>query len=108
MNKNILVIAAHPDDEVLGCGGSIAKFSSQGYQVHCVILAEGIASRSNKKIKDMKKIKKLHSSTYKSSKILGFKSCKILSYPDNRMYSVDFLNIVKKIEEIILKIKLLI
>ena len=107
MNKNILVIAAHPDDEVLGCGGYIAKYSSKGYKVYGVILAEGITSRSNniKKSKDIKKIKKLHSSTVKSSKILGFKSCKILSYPDNRMYSVDFLNIVKKIEEIILKTK---
>ena len=107
MNKNILVVAAHPDDEVLGCGGYIAKYSSKGYQVHGVILAEGITSRSDnkKKLKDLKKIKKLHKSTDKSSKILGFKTCKILSYPDNRMYSVDFLNIVKKIEEIILKTK---
>ena len=105
MNKNILVIAAHPDDEVLGCGGSVAKFSSQGYRVHGVILAEGITSRSKVKTKDLKKIQKLHSSTIKSSKILGFKSCKILSYPDNRMYSVDFLKIVKTIEEIILKVK---
>ena len=99
MNKNILVVAAHPDDEVLGCGGYIAKYSSKGYQVHGVILAEGITSRSNSKnLKDIKKIKKLHRSTAKSSKILGFKSCKILSYPDNRMYSVDFLNIVKQID----------
>ena len=107
MNKNILVVAAHPDDEVLGWGGYIAKYSSKGYQVHGVILAEGITSRSDnkKKLKDLKKIKKLHKSTDKSSKILGFKTCKILSYPDNRMYSVDFLNIVKKIEEIILKTK---
>ena len=49
MNKNILVVAAHPDDEVLGCGGYIAKYSSKGYQVHGVILAEGITSRSNSK-----------------------------------------------------------
>jgi len=67
MNKNILVIAAHPDDEVLGCGGSIAKFSSQGYQVHCVILAEGITSRSNKKIKDINNCRK-----YVQNKFSGF------------------------------------
>ena len=91
---------------VLGCGGYIAKYSSKGYQVYGAILAEGITSRSIiLKSQRFKKIKKLHSSTVKSSKILGFKSCKILSYPDNRMYSVDFLNIVKKIEEIILKTK---
>ena len=48
-NKTILVIAAHPDDEVLGCGGTILKHSENGDKVHILILAEGITSRQKKK-----------------------------------------------------------
>ena len=42
---NILVIAAHPDDEVLGCGGTIARLTREGHNVDVAILGEGITSR---------------------------------------------------------------
>jgi len=45
MNKNILVIAAHPDDEVLGCGGLIAKYRAENVDIRVVFLAEGVTSR---------------------------------------------------------------
>lgn len=45
MNKSILIIAAHPDDEVLGCGGTIAKFAKQGAKIHVACLADGVSSR---------------------------------------------------------------
>ena len=45
MNKQLLVIAAHPDDEVLGCGGIIASLYKEGFDVHIVFLADGIHSR---------------------------------------------------------------
>ena len=48
-SKKILVVAAHPDDEVLGCGGSIAKWTNAGHQVFVIFMSEGITSR-NKKI----------------------------------------------------------
>ena len=43
--SRILVIAAHPDDEVLGCGASVAKLANGGNRVECLILGEGITSR---------------------------------------------------------------
>ena len=46
MNKKILIVAAHPDDEVLGCGGTILKHVADGDSVHIVIMAEGITSRA--------------------------------------------------------------
>ena len=41
----VLVVAAHPDDEVLGCGGTIARLASEGHEVHVAILGEGISAR---------------------------------------------------------------
>ena len=41
MYKNILIIAPHADDEILGCGGSIAKFSRLGYEVFVLVLTNG-------------------------------------------------------------------
>ena len=47
--KTILVIAAHPDDEVLGCGATIAPLVREGWAVHIFIAAEGATSRSDKR-----------------------------------------------------------
>jgi len=105
MNKNVLVVVAHPDDEVLGCAGTIAKLSKNKHKVHLLILAEGITSRSKKGNSNLKKIKQLHQSTKKVVKLLKIKSYEIMKNPDNRLYKVDFLKIVQKIENLILKIK---
>ncbi len=44
--QKILVVAAHPDDEVLGCGGTIAKYTKAGDKVYCLFLGKGKASRN--------------------------------------------------------------
>lgn len=49
MGKIILIVAAHPDDEVLGCGGTIARLVEEGYEVYSLILGEGITSRDRKR-----------------------------------------------------------
>ena len=102
-----LIIAAHPDDEVLGCGGSIKKWSDAGEEVHILIVAEGSTSRDNNRNqkKHMNIIAKLRDAARASSKILGAKSVNFLSLPDNRMDSLDLLDIVKLIEKHINEIK---
>jgi len=98
--KNILVVAAHPDDEVLGCGGTIAKHINNGDKVHILILAEGITSRDKirNRNKSEDKVTKLKDSAKKAHEILGSSSLKILDFPDNRMDSVDLLDVIKVIE----------
>ena len=49
MSKNVLVVAAHPDDEILGCGATICKHTKQGDVVHIIIMAEGLTSRDDKR-----------------------------------------------------------
>ena len=99
--SNILVVAAHPDDEVLGCGGTIAKHINQGDEVHVLILAEGITSRDTKRDRSNSKeeLSELGIAAHKAHKIMGTSSLKLLDYADNRMDSVDLLDIVKTVEE---------
>lgn len=46
MQKKVLIIAAHPDDEVLGCGGSMAKLIELGHEVRLCILSSGEGARA--------------------------------------------------------------
>ena len=103
----ILVIAAHPDDEVLGCGGSMAKWSKNGHKVHVLIMAEGATSRDKKRdrVARQKELSHLAQSANKAGKILGVQSVELFDFPDNRMDSVDLLDVVKSVEEHIKKSK---
>ncbi len=106
-NKKILIIAAHPDDEILGCGGTVARLTKEGYQAYTLILGEGITSRDKTRERDLreKEIEILKMNTSKANKIIGVKEVFLLDFPDNRFDSVDFLDIVKKIESIKNKVK---
>jgi len=104
--EKILVIAAHPDDEVLGCGGSMHKWANQGKEVNVLIIAEGVTSRDNvrERKKRSKELDKLKDSALKANQILGVKSIKLLDFPDNRLDSVDLIEVVKSIEKYISKL----
>ena len=97
---SILVIAAHPDDEVLGCGASIAKWSEAGQVVHVVIMAEGITSRDSAQDSESinKGLSSLEESAHKAADVIGATSVKLLGFPDNRMDSLDRLDVVKAVE----------
>jgi len=98
--KIALVIAAHPDDEVLGCGATIARLVDEGWIVHVVILSEGATSRSVRRDRAMheKELSELTQSSVEANRILGSKSVKLLTLPDNRMDGMELLDVVKIIE----------
>ena len=100
MSKVVCVIAAHPDDEVLGCGGAMARYVSEGYSVHVLILAEGIMGRF---IADERKnlaheLASLSLQAKKAHQVLGTHTLEMHSFPDNRMDSVDLLDVIKVVE----------
>lgn len=100
--KKILIVAAHPDDEVLGCGGTIAKHISEGNEVHVVFMSDGVSSRnrfSDAQLQNRKTAAKLVQS------LLGITSLNFLDLPDNKMDSLPLLDITKKLETIIENIK---
>ncbi len=102
-----LIITAHPDDEVLGCGGSMAKWAKEGHEVHVLILAEGSTSRDKQRDRASRteELSLLAQSAKRATYILGVESVKLLDYPDNRMDSIDLLDVVKPVEEIIEKLQ---
>ena len=67
-SKRVLVCVAHPDDETIGCGGTIAKHLKNGDKVFCVSMTDGVSSRDNFKKKD---ILKRNYSQKKQKKFLG-------------------------------------
>ena len=99
--KTILVIAAHPDDEVLGCGGTIARLTSEGSNVYTLILGEGVTSRDRKRdlAKRENEIAELKKQAENANRILGVKKVYTFDFPDNRFDSVPLLDIIKTIEE---------
>ncbi len=100
-DKKVLVVAAHPDDEVLGCGGTIARITNIGAEVHVLIMAEGITSRQV--IRDPElvagELEDLREQAKNVSNILGVRSVKTVGFPDNRMDTIEFLDVIKKIEK---------
>jgi LmbE family N-acetylglucosaminyl deacetylase len=92
---NVLVVAAHPDDEVLGAGGTIAALARSGHAVHILILGEGATSRASGHADD---VAALQAASVEASSILGAAGVRHGGLPDNRFDSVDLLDVVQLIE----------
>lgn len=99
--SKILVVAAHPDDEILGVGATVAKRIKNGDTVKAIILGEGQTSRGEKRTYVSSEIvDELHKDTLRAAKCVGYKEVFFANFPDNRFDSVDLLDIVKYIEKI--------
>lgn len=96
MKNNILVVAAHPDDEVLGMGGTIARHVAEGDTVSVLFLGDGVSSRDNSVSEEIEKRKKCAKN---ASTILGFEMLGFEGFPDNGFDLVSMLEIVKTIEK---------
>lgn len=109
----ILVIAAHPDDEVLGMGGTIKKHTKAGDEVRVLIMATGIHARRSHNLKNIstynvskkitkkmdEQVKELEEDARKTAKLLGVKKISFVRFPDNEMDKVSNLEITKIIEK---------
>lgn len=107
MNCKILVVAAHPDDEVLGCGGTIARLIREGHESYTLILGEGITARDNQRDRRKRntQIRRLKDQIHRANKIIGSKDTFVYDFPDNRFDTVPLLDLVKVIESIKAKVK---
>lgn len=99
MSKNrILIVAAHPDDEVLGCGGTIARHVDEGDSVAVIFVADGVTSRQEIPSED---ITARQNASRTALAILGVDKLHHLNFPDNRLDAIPLLDIVQKLEPLI-------
>ena len=89
----VLVVASHPDDEVLGCGGTIAKHVANGDEVSVLIMTQG---REGGEIPDAAEA---------ANSILGATFLWLDDYPDNKMDTIPLLDVVKSVEYFIDNLK---
>jgi N-acetylglucosamine malate deacetylase 1 len=92
---SVAVIAAHPDDEVLGCGGTLARHASLGDIVHILFLADGVTSRGNA---DGSNSEVRLQSAKLAAEILGAQPPSTLALPDNKLDALPLLEIVQGVE----------
>ena len=98
-----LIVAAHPDDEVLGCGGLIAKLINQGEQVRVVFIAEGSSCRHNTLTDEVQEeINFRNQCGIEAMKVLGVNDYYFYNFPCGRLDSEPFIEIAKTIEREIL------
>ena len=102
--NNILVVAAHPDDEILGCGGTLYKYSSKGCNVNIIFMTNGVSARSLSKKELPFAIKERKNAAIKAAKIIGANKPFFLNFKDNQLDNYPLLKIVKPLEKFIYKI----
>lgn len=98
MNRVVLVIVAHSDDEALGCGGTIARHAREGDEVHLVILTDGVGARQTTNGDNA--ASRRQKACDEAARILGIKSVMQFNFPDNQMDSIPLLSVTRQIETV--------
>ena len=97
MKRKILVVASHPDDEILGCGGTLSRHVKEGDEVNILFLTDGVGARDTKKNNDQAILQR-KKSALKAAISIGAKEPIFGTFPDNQCDTVPFIEIVKFIE----------
>lgn len=100
--STVLVVAAHPDDEVLGCGGTLARHALAGDRVDVLILADGVTSRAagiGGNAQTEVKLSRRQQAAGAAAAALGIGAPRMLTFPDNRLDTVPLLDVVQAVED---------
>ncbi len=100
--NTILVVAAHPDDEILGCGGTVARLVGEGHRAVTAILGEGKTSRDPERDRSRRagELRSLQQEMRRANEKIGIQEVVGFDLPDNRFDTVALLDIVKIVEEL--------
>jgi len=98
---NVLVVAAHPDDEILGPGGAIALHAQRGDKVCSILLGEGITSRREEDgVAPTAELINLKQNALEAASIIGVEKTYFFDFPDNKFDTIPRLRIIKAIESL--------
>ena len=104
--KNIRVLAAQPADELLGVGGTVRRFVNEGAIAHALILAEGLTSRGESRAEtNHSELLALQEDARRAAAEIGYSGIDFCGFPDNRMDSMDLLDIIKTVSNYVEKYK---
>ncbi len=97
---SVAIVAAHPDDEVLGCGGTAARLAAEGRAVHVLLMADGEGARTGRAAAGVarEKVAARGAAARRAGAILGCASVELLTFPDNRMDAVELLEVAQAVE----------
>lgn len=96
--KRVAIVAAHPDDEVLGFGGTMHRITSRGGAVSVLILATGLAARKSTGKVSSSSLTQLREQAEQANQILGVNELQFADFPDNRMDTVALLDVIHRVE----------
>lgn len=102
MSKTVLIVAGHTDDEVLGCGGTIARHVAEGDIVYAVFMADGVSSRPQT---GQDELSYRNAAAESAREILGIRENFYLGLPDNRLDSLPLINVIQSLEPIVVKLQ---
>jgi LmbE family N-acetylglucosaminyl deacetylase len=94
---SVLCVVAHPDDEILGVGGTLARHAAEGDDVHVCILSDGVTSRYDDDDAADAEIQQRRRRAERAAETLGA-SVSLYGYPDNSFDTVPLLDIVQTVE----------
>ncbi len=101
MKDSYLVIAAHPDDESLGCGGTIARLAREGAKVQVAFMADGVGARPMERDEREQALQQRHGAGRAAASTLGTPEPRFLDYPDNRLDTVAMLDLARSVEHLV-------
>jgi N-acetylglucosamine malate deacetylase 1 len=91
--RRVLAVVAHPDDEVLGPGGTLARHVAAGDEVEALILADGKSSRDA----SAELVDASHRETQAAADVLGLRRARRLDLPDQRLDSYELIDLADMI-----------
>lgn len=97
---SVLVIAAHPDDEILGAGATLARHVRDGEDVHAVVMAEGATSRYEDGM-----VPQLQKAAMRAAEQIGFASIRFENLPDQRLDAMPLIDITQRVEQLVTELQ---